>query len=57
MGSRTMMKKIVREYDEEIPLSQTADKPMALRGRAIQQSQDTRETNLAKQPALSSPSR
>ena len=26
------------EYDQEIPQSQTADKPMALRGRATQQS-------------------
>ena len=30
--------KIVSEYDQEIPQSQTADKPMALRGRATQQS-------------------
>ena len=29
--------KIVNEYDQEIPQSQTADKPMALRGRATQQ--------------------
>ena len=28
------MTKIVSEYDQEIPQSQTADKPMALRGRA-----------------------
>ena len=34
--------KIVSEYDQEIPQSQTADKPMALRGRATQQSRDTR---------------
>ena len=30
--------KIVNEYDQEIPQSQTADKPMAPRGRATQQS-------------------
>ena len=29
---------IVSEYDKKIPLSQTADKPMASRGRATQQS-------------------
>ena len=39
------MVKIVSEYDQEIPQSQTADNPMALRKRAIQQSQDTRKTN------------
>ena len=33
------------EYDQEIPQSQTADKPMAPRGRATQQSRDTRKTN------------
>ena len=43
------------EYDQEIPQSQTAYKPMALRGRATQPSRDTRKTNYAKQPALSSP--
>ena len=31
------------EYDQEIPQSQTADKPMASRGRATQQSRDTRK--------------
>ena len=31
--------KIVSEHDQEIPQSQTADKPMAPRGRATQQSQ------------------
>ena len=45
------------EYDQEIPLSQTADNPLAPRGRAAQQSRDTRKTNQAKQPALSSQSR
>ena len=48
---------IVIEYDQEMKQSQTADKPMAPRGRATQQSRDTRKTNLAKQPALSSASR
>ena len=38
-------RKIVSEYDQEIPQSQTADKPMALRGRAAQPSRDTRKTN------------
>ena len=37
--------KIVSEYDQEIPQSQTADKPMAPRGRATQPSRDTRKTN------------
>ena len=37
--------KIVSEYDQEIPQSQTADNPMAPRGRAAQPSQDTRKTN------------
>ena len=45
--------KIVREYDQEIPRSQTADKPIAQQGKATQPSQDTRRTNQAKQPALS----
>ena len=31
--------KIVSEYDQEIPRSQTADKPMASRGRAKQKSE------------------
>ena len=44
------------EYDQEIPQSQTADNPMAPRGRAAQPSRDTRKTNSAKQSALSSPS-
>ena len=30
------MTKKVSEYDQEIPQSQTADKPMALRGTATQ---------------------
>ena len=49
--------KIIIEYDQEIPQSQTADKPMAWRRRATLQSRDTRKTNEAKQPALSSPPR
>ena len=32
------------EYDQKIPQSQTADQPMALQGRATQQSRDTRKT-------------
>ena len=62
-GSRCFKPKIdflqkkVSEYDQDIPQSQTADKPMAPRGRATQQSRDTRKTNQAKQPALSSPSK
>ena len=39
---------IVSEYDQEIPQSQTADNPVALRGRAAQPSRDTRKTNLSK---------
>ena len=37
--------KIVSEYDQEIPQSQTADNPMAPRGRVAQPSRDTRKTN------------
>ena len=43
--------------DQKIPQSQTADKPMAPRGRPTRPSRDTRKTNQAKQPALSFPSR
>ena len=32
-----IFKNIVSEYDQEIPQSQTADKPMAPQGRATQQ--------------------
>ena len=39
------MPKIVSEYDQEIPQSQTADNPVAPRGRAAQPSRDTRKTN------------
>ena len=60
-GSKTLsvtsaseaIRKIVSEYDQEIPQSQTADNPMTPRGRASQPSQDTRKTNQAKQPAFS----
>ena len=37
--------KIVSEYDQEMPQSQTADNPVAPRGRAAQPSRDTRKTN------------
>ena len=37
--------KIVSEYDQEIPQSQTEDNPVAPRGRAAQPSRDTRKTN------------
>ena len=37
--------KIVSEYDQEIPQSQTADNPVAPRGRATQPSRDTKKTN------------
>ena len=37
--------KLVSEYDQEIPQSQTVDNPVAPRGRAAQPSRDTRKTN------------
>ena len=37
--------KKVSEYDQEIPQSQTADNPVAPRGRAAQPSRETRKTN------------
>ena len=37
--------KIVSKYDQEKPQSQTADNPVAPRGRAAQPSRDTRKTN------------
>ena len=49
---KTQMKN--SEYDQDIPQSQTADKPMTSCGIATQQSQDTRKPNKAKQQALSS---
>ena len=36
--------KIVSEYGQELPQSQTADNPVAPRGRAAQPSRDTRKT-------------
>ena len=56
-NSISCVPKIVSKYDQEISQSQTADNPMAPRGRAAQPSRDIRKTNVAKQPALSSPSR
>ena len=41
----TVYTKIVSEYDQEIPQSQTADNPVAPRGRVAQPSGDTRKTN------------
>ena len=40
LGSHNLrlMSKIVSEYDQEIPQSQTADNPVAPRGRAAQPS-------------------
>ena len=55
--NRCFSSQIVSEYDQEIPQSQTADNPMASRGRADQPSRDTKKTNQAKKPALSPPSR
>ena len=52
-----MVLKIVSEYDQEIQQSQTADNPMAPRGRVTQPSRDTWKTNKAQQPAFSSPPR
>ena len=48
LGNKTVLYficKKVSEYDQEIPQSQTADNPVAPRGRAAQPSQDTRRTN------------
>ena len=42
-GLRVNMKKC--EYDQEIPQSQTADNPMAPRGKATQPTRDTRKTD------------
>ena len=41
------LKRLVKnsEYDQEIPQSQTADKPMAPRARATHPSRDTRQKN------------
>ena len=40
--------KIVSEYDQEIPQSQTADNPVAPRGRAAQPSQDIKTASVDK---------
>ena len=40
-----IISKIVNEYDQEIPQSQTADNPVAPRGRAAQPSRDTMKIN------------
>ena len=45
LHSSSSKSKIVSEYDQEIPQSQTADNPVASRGRAAQPSRDTRKTN------------
>ena len=42
--TRLCFKRIVSEYDQEIPQSQTADNPVAPQGRAAQPSRDTRKT-------------
>ena len=42
---KTSLSKIVSKFDQEIPQSQTADNPVALRGRAAQPSRVTRKTN------------
>ena len=44
-GATLYTGKIVSEYDQEIPHSQTADNSVAPRGRAAQPSRDTRKTN------------
>ena len=50
--------KLVSDFDQEIPQAKTADKLVAPRGRATQQSRDAKKANLDKQSAaLSSPSR
>ena len=41
---------IVNEYDQEIPQSQTADKPVASWGRAMQQSRVTRKIRVKVPP-------
>ena len=37
--------KIVREYDQKIPQSETKDNPVAPRGKVAQPSRDTGKTN------------
>ena len=46
------MSKLISEYDQEIPQSQTADKYVAPQGRATHQSRDTRKTNKASSSRL-----
>ena len=43
-GTHIIEPKLVSEYDQEIPQSQTADNPMTPRGRAAQPSRDTRKS-------------
>ena len=50
---RTCDPKIVSEYDQEIPQSQTADNPMTPRGRDTQPLRDTRKTKQSNQLSLS----
>ena len=45
VNTSELLSKIVSEYDQEIPQSQTAENPMAPRGRAPQPPRDTRKTN------------
>ena len=45
IGPKNHLLEKVSEYDQEIPQSQTADNPVAPRGRAAQPSQDNRKTN------------
>ena len=44
-GPNASFFRIVSEYDQQIPQSQTEDNPVAPRGRAAQPSQDTKKTN------------
>ena len=44
IGNLLFVTKKVSEYDQEILQSQTADNPVAPRGRAAQPSRDTRKT-------------
>ena len=46
---RILSIKIVSEYDQDIPQSQTADKPMAPRGRARQQTKQSNQLSLPHQ--------
>ena len=43
--AKGFMRKQQQQNDQEIPQSQTADNPVAPRGRAAQPSRDTRKTN------------